>query len=73
MSGVGNVVILIGIRMVFIVLIDFFCWILIIIIGIVLLLGMEVSLIVYVWIVVFVLFLNFVLNLIFYIIFIVNF
>ena len=73
MSGAGSAVASIGSRMVFIVLTDFSCWIPIIIIGIVSLLGMEASPTVYAWIAVFVLPLNSALNPILYTISTANF
>lgn len=61
-------------RFFFIVLMDFFCWMLVIIIGILFLSGnfYDLKYEVKVWIVVFVLFVNFVINLILYIFFILG-
>lgn len=60
------------IRLFFIVLIDFFCWMLVIIFGILFLIGdfYDLKYEVKVWIVVFVFLVNFVINLILYIFFI---
>lgn len=67
-----NCEIVMVVKMMFIIFIDFFCWMLVIIIGVLFLIGnlFDLKKFVYVWIVVFVLFVNFFINFFFYIFFI---